>query len=240
MCCLSSSSAGLSGTLILSCSVGFALALSVRADETSAEIHALVESLASPNSPPKLVREGELGHLESVPKGYDLAAQDQIWQACEKLLSKGVAAFPELVVHVGDKRYSMTFSADWEEARHDNGYMNVSVGEICKDVILAQVYAAFPEHAIRDETAVARPSYWIFNPRDPASVAKWWRDRSGRTLVELQREGLQRAVDRERKRGFSDLREEAQVLGPLLYLLIKIDQSGSPLAPTPFRPAKRL
>ena len=229
------------GVFSLLCLLGFFPMFSkVCADETPpAGIDGLIEALASTNSPPRVA--GESGHLEAVPEGYDHAVQDRVWQAREKLLSKGAAAFPQLTAHVGDKRYSMTYADDDEAVRHDRGYRNVTVGHVCSDIIFAQVYASFPVGTSRDHIGPGRPyGYWVFDPRDPAAAAKWWQDHKDKTLAALQREVLQGAVDRERKRGFSDLGEEAQVIGPLLYLLIKIDQSGNPLPPDQFRPVKRL
>lgn len=161
------------------------------------EIESLIEKLASPNEAPvKLVP------IARYPKGYDRDAQKRVNAAWRELRAVGVRAFPHLINHFNDERYSFT---------HDNGfvYVNCSVGKACADIIKChlQPFGFFPyamglkaDDGGRPHGAL-RPGYAGHHKLDdPVEAAKWWATHEHKTLLELQIEAIEWTIAEEAKR----------------------------------------
>ena len=68
------------------------------------KIDALIATLASPNEKPPIDEDD----VPIYPPGYDHKAQDRVLAARDALFSEGIRAFPRLIRHADDRRYSYT------------------------------------------------------------------------------------------------------------------------------------
>jgi len=144
-------------------------------------IHDLIEQLASTNSPPQTGIHYP-GFITGFPPDYDHEAQDKVDHAIEELSKLGKKAFPLLVAHSYDKRYSCTrsYAIAW----------NHSVGDVCFMILEGQVENF-------------RPFYKMWSPPGLGDIhfagklAEWWRERETWTLRDLQLEAIDRCIEGE-------------------------------------------
>jgi hypothetical protein len=171
----------------------------------------LAAALASPNAPPTV--NGQ--HIE-YPDGYDAKAQERVRAAEQELKRRGVGAFPCLIEHLDDAHYSYSeYYGQWR---------NNSVGEICYYIIEDQVEPDGCDYTKREAAGgktVEKPWY-IYTTHLNGHLRNWWKERSGRTLRELQIEALQWEIEQERKLGFKDKPQEETILGPMLKRLAEL------------------
>jgi hypothetical protein len=164
------------------------------------DVLGLINALASPNKLPKE------GWEVIYPKGYDRAAQDRVLAAEEKLVEKGVDAFPELVKHIADARYSQTtVSAEW---------YNISVGAVCRQIIKRQVLPKHSDYKSRkgtDGEYHMLPNYMD----EQGGFKQWWSTRSKMSLHEMKVEALKWKIEREKEIGSPDPEDRKYILEPL-------------------------
>jgi hypothetical protein len=181
-----------------------AVAESAKPDATNLpdDIPGLIEALASPNKPPF---EGEVCVHFETPPDFDETAQDRVCAAREKLLSMGIAAFPYLVQHADDPRYSYTacYSA----------YRNHSVGYACCRIIEKQIEPAYrpTPHRQSDGTHYI-PSTYLQSQGD---LTRWWASHSRMSLRELSIEATKWSIAQEERADFKTQEDRDRSLQPL-------------------------
>jgi len=155
----------------------------VFADELSkdeiAKIEELIEQLASTRDPTLETKRGT--YLEN-----------RVAEAATSLVQIGPAAFPQLVAHAGDKRFSFRYITGSGPTRV------MSVGEACGRIIEVQV-------DVFDQISVypANPSYfWTVVERDGKDplFKEWyegWKERKDKSLLGLQVESVEWAIEQQ-------------------------------------------
>ena len=191
----------------------------------------IIEALASPIPGPVLLggdgKPDENLTLGVVPKDYpmDVASgsiTEQVWAAREVLVRYDIDELPNLIEHLighlHDKRYSFTSPPAGPHC------LKMSVGDACRDIIWKRVSPDIVWYINRygaDGKLHMRPRYFDAL-RQPGALEEWWRERRGRTLVQLQIEALEWTIKQERKIGFSSEAQKQRYLNPLLERLKKL------------------
>lgn len=168
---------------------------------------AMINRLASPNKRPEL-RPDEDGRDSGYPKGYDHYAQRDVWQAYLDLDHAGPVAFPQLLEHVDDDRYSMTGDGGAAE-------LNRSVGFICRWILEKKISPFAREvagdgdtrGAVACDTQItgpkgdppARPSFFEHLMKDRKKAKEWLTERQTSPLRVIQQEVLQWMIAEEEK-----------------------------------------
>jgi hypothetical protein len=170
---------------------GAAVAQEKQPESKEMRIESLIERLASANAPPALLgplyKQGPYSQHGPLPQSYDRNAQVRVVEAWQALAEQGYDAFPALVKHSDDKRYSHTRCY-----RIGRTFRNVAVGEVCCDIIRLHVEAWWKQFRFMG----------IWRPRtmpSRAELPRWWRERKGKTLRDLQIESTSLALEQIRK-----------------------------------------
>jgi hypothetical protein len=167
------------------------------------DVPGLIEALASSEAPPK-----HKGPLEDSPLFFpelDDPAQARVLAARRKLEEKGAAAFPQLIAHLGDKRYSCT--------QEYAALVNLSVGNVCEQMIESQVQPGMRYKSRNGIDGKGHMSPHFINSR--GGVKKWWSTRSTMSLREMKIEALEWTIAEEEKTGFPDPKDRKNYLNPL-------------------------
>jgi len=162
-------------------------------DAEAKKYRELVAQLISPNREPTTGDESV-----TFPAGYDVPAQERIDKARRTLHANIEEALPYLIESLDDKRYSMTI--EWAEG---DAYYNYSVGEICRDIIQDRL------EVYRDKISFSGPTHWNRYNYDVISK-KWWRNRQGHSLADLQVEAIDWAIKRRKAEPKSQIDEDRQ------------------------------
>ena len=165
------------------------------------EINALILQLVSPNKPPLISDRGRVDprDLDPIPKDYDEKAQEKVMAAWETLAAMGEKAFPSLIAQLADGRYSYTYVTG-PGARY-----NQTVGDACAKILGNSINAY--RHLARPEFTGNRPEYFPYEVRlknkwkTSADLKKWFAERRGKELWELQVEAARWAIKNEKERG---------------------------------------
>ena len=166
----------------------------------SLDFHRLVEQLASPNEKPLTVNDRR-PHV-TFPAGYDRDAQKKVLEARQLLYDNFSDALPELFAAIDDQRYSITI--DWAGG---DGYYNESVGDVCRNIIAAQLGVH------RKKISFYGPRHWHYYTY-PISK-EWWEENKDKSHRELQLVVLDWAIDRrqnDKEFGDNDRAEEVIAL----------------------------
>ena len=158
-----------------------------QADNETRTIENLIGSLASANAAPRLDR--SLRTTVAVyPKDYSQQAQQRVVAAWERLLAKGESAFPQLIAHLQDTRYSYTETFNDSDA-------NVCVGAVCYDIVAAQIELFRPYVRLVSEPPALERLQWIpsFAAGQDAMEA-WWKKNQGQSLRDLQLQSVEWAL----------------------------------------------
>src|SRR5262245_7547415 len=100
----------------------------------------LVESLKNSNSPPKISRvEADSEAKAEFGKNYDFEEQKRIDTAIQKLARQADLAWPELVKHLDNQQYAITYSIVGSAD-------NWSIGEVCEQIISDWISQAYYQH----------------------------------------------------------------------------------------------
>ena len=78
-----------------------------------------------------------------------------------------------------------------------------------------------------DEHYSGFPALFPLDLKSQDAVKRWWKQREGKSLRELQTEIVQYAITVERKNGFSTVSEEAATLGPAGVRASENDRNGT-------------
>jgi hypothetical protein len=153
--------------------------------KTGIDAKAMVEALVNHNPPPKLVDKAR--PLVFDPK-YDTRESKRAWHAFKELIPHAEEAWPELVRHLDDERYSATFLSP-SDAVHV-----ATVGEMCHMIIERNLEVAYFRHfnlgSMDVAVALERPEM----VRGTKELKAWCEARSSKKLYELQIEACQWAI----------------------------------------------
>lgn len=152
-------------------------------DET-AKIEELIEALASTNKVETLKSNGK---TLSYPPDWDAKAQVSVSKAASALVEMKETAFSQLVAHADDKRFSFIETSG-------NGAMSERpVGVACRRIMETQL-DVFEQIGIYPRMY---PSYFDEVANDKNKIKEWWDERKGQSLVELQIESIEWAIEQQ-------------------------------------------
>lgn len=202
--------------------------------EEAAKINELIEELASPNDANRLIPTKQ--YLK-FPPDWDHAAQGRVGQAATSLAKMGITAFPLLIEHASDERFSFV-------SKSGNGAMRaMPVGDACGRIIEVQLdvfeqigiyprmYPSYFGSVVKDED----------NPKAEGndSLKKWWEERKDKSLVELQIESFEWAIEQQtqllgewkadKRREKDDLKNLQQVIAENKNGLGKLRNTKQPI-----------
>lgn len=144
----------------------------------------LVDAIVNHNQPPTII--GGKGAREPLfADDYKWAEQERVEEAVQRLSSHAEEAWSELVRHLDDKRYCITyalFRSAW----------NFSVGDICEEIISEHLSEAYYEH-VPDSEMVYSHLHIPAVVRE-GRLKSWCEERSRRKLYELQIEMCEWAI----------------------------------------------
>lgn len=145
----------------------------------------LVDGLASTNPKPTNTHKGRV--LRSLPSGYKSDRQLPVKQCFDELVARGREAFPALLDHLHDERYSCL------QGRTDECYPT-SVGDVCWFLVYSQVrpwparlYGPKHRPLLQPGVPFVVPGY------DDATA--WYEKHKNDTLAEMQRSAFQTTLD---------------------------------------------
>lgn len=188
-------------------------------DKVAKKYRDLVRQLVSPNK--KASTKDGMGDDGSVkfPKGYDVKAQQRIEKVRRTLQANIEDSLPFLIEALGDERYCMTIS--WAEGE---AYYNRSVGGICEEIILSHL------EVYRRAISFSGPGHW--NRYHYPVSKEWFKSRTGRTLVALQIEAIDWAIEQRRAEPAEQTGDDQKrAVDNLKELRIRISKSGVPEKP---------
>ena len=163
------------------------------AAENSAE--RLVERLVSTNPTP--VVQGELAERDvntvvSYPEGYELVKQKPVEKAYAAILQMREQAFPTLISHFDDRRYSMTCELA-------GAWYNYDVSQICRRILAEQLEPYHDFIAGGAEDHLHNLSYTAHFLNDKDEAIKWMQSRKREPLWKMQLEALEWLIKEDQK-----------------------------------------
>ncbi len=156
------------------------------ADEKSSARN-LVEKLVSPNEPPRLSDKGKPQRSPPpFPPNYDIGAQKGICNAINLLVASGQTDFPDLVAHLDDNRYSLTWNP------YGSGCGNYSVSLVCYFILSEQI-DVYQDCiiAVDGATLAVDLSYVYQHLSDKDNRDLWLAEHREQDLWKIQREAIQ-------------------------------------------------
>jgi hypothetical protein len=203
---------------------GLALANDASAEDhpDASHIERLIDGLVSRNAEPSLVFVDK-GVKAVFPEGFDHRDRLRVDGVIDQLVKMGEHAFPQLIQHVDDERYSYT--SRWMGESH----VNYSVGSVCFRVVRVQVelYCAYT----RNDPRTDRQLRWLVRKGNESTQAleAWWRKHNKKSLREMQLEATEWALAFERKRGFHNDEARRSIVVPLERLIDRLKNSHQPI-----------
>jgi hypothetical protein len=180
------------------------------------DYRALVAELASPNNEPTTFKRA--GGRVKFPARYNVKAQRRIDEVRRILQDNIEESLPFLVEALDDKRYCMTI--DWGDG---DAYYNRSVGSICQNVIESHL------EIYRDKIGFSGPQHW---KKYTYPISKeWWQARKDRSLVELQIEAVDWAIELRKVDDMEARTDPAKELADLRKLRDEVESSQKPAKP---------
>jgi hypothetical protein len=153
-------------------------------DSESVEIERLIEALVSSNPKPQ---RSESGRGLIYPEGYDEKGEEAVFDAAVPLLKKGPAAFPTLMKHSEDRRFSFC-----RESAGSGAMRAWHVGKACELIIESQL-------DVYDKVGFDQqmfPNYFD-NVVKGKKFDAWWKAHREETLADLQIEAFEWAIQQE-------------------------------------------
>ena len=188
-------------------------------------IDALIEKLASESplpvferSPPSIVSRQKV--IEN-PGDWNPLAQKSVSHAYYELRSMGKEAFPYLINHFGDDRYS--------HERSSASFYEVSVGLACKYLIDGQLDVCGPMYKSRETPNgnLLGCDFDEYVRSQFGSYAAWWRLNRNLSLREMRIATVEWRIQREKEFGFV-AKEENSILSQLAEALSKANEEYEP------------
>lgn len=131
--------------------------------------------------------------ITAVSSDADRQVQARVDRATEELTRLGTIAFPALIAHRDDQRYSRTivraFSGSRSGKESPLHSIDYTVGSTCVEIIAKQLNPG-DEYPDRDFIPACVP---------PAKLPEWWAARSSKSLIDLQKEAVQWRIAEEKK-----------------------------------------
>ena len=158
---------------------------------TTEQCEQAVEQLVNPDKPPVIGRHME---AEDFPPGFISGLrvkQKPIEAAYQKLSSSIESALPILVKHADDHRYSHIYVDP-----HSGFFHKADVSETCDYLIRDHVEVYRRHTSGLNESSIPKSIYFVGN------IAAWWKGREGKTLAELQLEGIEWAIHQPKPKHF--------------------------------------
>jgi hypothetical protein len=151
----------------------------------------MVEAIASPNKPPKLVNGKGPGSpkMHQFPKSYNWKKQKKVYKALVKVYKDtSVEMWEELIRKTSDGRYSLTVTDQSSESSY-----NQTVGDVCSDLAYTRLIGVFHRRLPYGE---GRPDA---SPRIHLDIgiedlSKWRNERKNKCFYQLQIEVCKRAL----------------------------------------------
>lgn len=165
----------------------------------------------------------------------DKQRESGVFKAADELLKLGTDAFPQLIEHFDDKRYSF----DEDSLATDDVYQH-DVGELCYRLVKAQVKKYRPW---KYPDPRSTPGYaGSIVPPDKDDAKAWWEKNKKKALWELQADSVRRVIeDNKNPRWFRFDSEERHKLADEAIraneeLLKQLTETKTPLPTGPVRP----
>jgi hypothetical protein len=161
-----------------------------KAKRDAKSVAQMVEAIASPNKPPKLVNGNGPGSrkMHQFPKDYNWKKQKQVYRALVKVYKDtSIEMWEELVRKSGDRRYSLTVTSQQSETSH-----NRTVGDACRHLAYSRLIHPLRRCLPRDPTHDG----WRLNLNfSIGNLREWREERKHKSLYELQIEVCERALE---------------------------------------------
>ena len=165
-------------------------------------VDGLINRLASANAPIEGISDWSFdlrNFLDNNPGSWDPDAQKPVSDAYYELKSMGKEAFPYLIKHFDDDRYS--------HVKSSSVYYSVTVGDACQDLIDQQVGMGGVGYKWRDAPKGSDLEIFDFEnyvKSNYGSYAAWWRNNRTRTLPEMSIAYCNWRISQEERVGFVD------------------------------------
>jgi hypothetical protein len=155
------------------------------------DARAIVEALANRNPAPALVV-GDWLPDPLFAKNYDWPEDARAWKAFDALADHAGDAWHEMVAHLDDGRYCLTY--DTVNISSTKGYPVVmTIGDACREIIARSLVDVYLRHLKLD-----KPTYWRMQipdvTHDRRKLKAWCEARSTKCLYEMQIEFCERAI----------------------------------------------
>jgi hypothetical protein len=139
----------------------------------------LVNSLASKNTPPTIVGFYTV-KFEACAK-FEWPEQGRVWRVVKKLIGNVEDAWPVLVEHLDDERYSVTVDFEGFDERY-----NWTVGDVCRQLVSRTLSEAYYQELKPRSLNLYRKMRYPGFGINRQELKKWCTARSDRSLYELQ------------------------------------------------------
>lgn len=146
-------------------------------DQGGVDIRRMVEALANDNPPPKHVG---TRHKPIFAADFDWQQDARVWKAVEDLIPRAEEAWPELLSHLDDQRYCVTYKA-FSGFTYDD-----TVGWMCCEIMLRNLSAGYFEKVRPDTKEAFLRLQTAESLRDPNALKQWCEQRRDKKLYELQ------------------------------------------------------
>lgn len=187
---------------------------------TEARCERLVERLVSPGKRPF-----SENYVLDLPRGVNTKSlhetQKCIAAAYNELSDNIESALPVLMKHINDRRFSYVY-----EEGISGTYHTAEVGIACYRIIFAHVNIYSEPVTKYDSDGRSKSLYFIED--GCGGLEKWWKGRRGRSLADLQREGIEWARRQPKPDYFSE-RQWASAKKELGKLSARISATKEPI-----------
>lgn len=141
----------------------------------------------------RLVANRATGNQQSSPQEPPLPLNPQAAQTIQQLQALGTAAFPALIAHRNDQRYSYSIVGEglYNYGPGEVVRIDKTVGDICVEVIARQLYVGQEYQGCVQ---------FIPNVVPEKDLAEWWSARSSKSLSELRKEAMEQTISVEKRR----------------------------------------
>ncbi len=150
----------------------------------------LREAIAQ-NAPPD--PESLISGLASTQQQLGTQAPPRVDQATAQLTALGTTAFPVLIAHRNDRRYSYSIEGKgfYNYGPDQVVRIDTTVGQICVQVIAGQLFVGHEYQGCVQ---------FIPNVVSEKTLPDWWKARSSESLSELRKEALEQTIAEEKRR----------------------------------------
>ena len=151
---------------------------------------ALREAIAQ-NAPPD--PESLISRLASTQQQLGTQVPPRVDQARAQLTALGTTAFPALIAHRNDRRYSYSIEGKGLFNYGPNQVVRIdtTVGRICVQVIAGQLFVGNEYQGCIQ---------FIPDVVSEKALPEWWKARSSKSLPELRKEALEQTIAEEKRR----------------------------------------